>query len=72
MGFWVACYSIFLPLYIFFNIFLAWLQGRNEKAALGSTQVSRINVRGGSVDDPDAAALCSASAAPDARMAGPV
>lgn len=58
--------------YFFKKKILAWLQGRNEKAALGSTQVSRINVRGGSVDDPDAAALCSASAAPDARMAGPV
>jgi hypothetical protein len=36
----------------FFNF---WLQARNEKAALVSMQVFRINVCGSSVDEPNAA-----------------
>jgi len=41
---------LFFP--FFFNF---WLQARNEKAALGSMQVFRINVCGSSVDEPNAA-----------------
>jgi len=41
---------LFFP--FFFNF---WLQARNEKAALVSMQVFRINVCGSSVDEPNAA-----------------
>ena len=42
--------------FIFFNCFvISGVQGRNEKVALGSTQVFRINVCRSSVDKPNAA-----------------
>jgi hypothetical protein len=43
-------------LHFFFTlIFYFWLEARNEKAALGSMQVFRINVCGSSVAEPNAA-----------------
>lgn len=42
--------------FIFFNCFvISGVQGRNEKVALGSMQVFRINVCRSSVDKPNAA-----------------
>lgn len=43
--------SIFFPMLFFYF----WLQGRNEKVALGSMQVFRINVCRSSVDKSNAA-----------------
>ena len=44
--------------FIFFNCFvISGVQGRNEKVALGSTQVFRINVCRSFVDKPNASPM---------------
>ena len=49
-GPWDFGFHFFPPCFV-----ISGLQGRNEKVALGSTQVFRINVCRSSVDKPNAA-----------------